>query len=358
MLERRGRARHGRRAWPATVVLVTAATLGAACGDEDGEAAGDGGEADVETVDFEATGAFLASASERSTAEPYRFETSVAMTFAAEGESVDVDAPFSSGAVDGDGFVQHIDMNEYMDQMTSSMGAGGSMPDLDLTIDTVVDGETMWLRAPMFAQIGELGGAGTVPPAFTEMGDGWGRVDISALGPKAVGEATRLGGSPTGGDPREILAMLESADDVSELGEDTVDGDPVEGIGATMSMGELVEAGGADLDAVTEQAAAQAGDELSPEEAEAAAQAMLEAEMPIEAWVDDDGYVRRVVMTIDMAEIATGMGEQVPDGDQFAIGTTVEFTDYGDTGIDVAPPPEAADAVDLTEAFTQLQAAG
>src|SRR5918993_863635 len=294
MLERRGRARHGRRAWPATVVLVTAATLAAACGDEDGEAAGEGGEADVETGDFGATGAFLASASERSTAEPYRFETSVAMTFAAEGESVDVDAPFSSGAVDGDGFVQHIDMNEYMDQMTSSMGAGGSMPDLDLTIDTVVDGETMWLRAPMFAQIGELGGAGTVPPAFTEMGDGWGRVDISALGPKAVGEATRLGGSPTGGDPRELLAMLESADDVSELGEDTVDGDPVEGIGATMSMG----------------------------------------------------------------EIATGMGEQVPDGDQFAIGTTIEFTNYGDTGIDVAPPPEAADAVDLTEAFTQLQAAG
>src|SRR5918993_411681 len=189
MLERRGRARHGRRAWPATVVLVTAATLAAACGDEDGEAAGDGGEADVETVDFEATGASLASASERSTAEPYRFETSIAMTIAAEGESVDVDAPFSSGAVDGDGFVQHIDMNEYMDQMTSSMGAG------------------------------------------------WGRVDISALGPKAVGEATRLGGSPTGGDPREILAMLESADDVSELGDDTVDGDPVEGIGATMSMG-------------------------------------------------------------------------------------------------------------------------
>ena len=59
-----------RRAWPVTVVLVTAATLGAACGDDGGEAAGNGGEADVETVDFEATGAFLASASERSAAEP------------------------------------------------------------------------------------------------------------------------------------------------------------------------------------------------------------------------------------------------------------------------------------------------
>jgi hypothetical protein len=347
-----------RRAWPATVVLVTAATLGAACGDGGGEAAGDGeGATDVETVDFEATGAFLASASERSAAEPYRFEMSLAMTIAADGQNVDVAAPFSSGAVRGDAFAQTIDLNEYMSQMASTMGAGASMPNLDLTMETVVDGETMWLRAPMFAQLGELG-ASALPPGLAELGDGWGRIDISSLGPEAVTEAAGLTGSPTAGDPRQVLAMLETADDVTELGEDAVDGDPVDGIGASMTMRELAESGGTDVDGLTEQVTAQAGDEMTPEQAETVTQAMLETEVPIEAWVDDDGYVRRIVMTIDLGETISGLGEQAGAPEQFVVGTTVEFTDYGDEGIDVAPPPEAADAVDLTEAFAQLGATG
>ena len=53
-----------RRRWSIAAVTVAAATLGAACGDDSGETAGDGGsDADVAMVDFEPTGAFLASAS-------------------------------------------------------------------------------------------------------------------------------------------------------------------------------------------------------------------------------------------------------------------------------------------------------
>jgi hypothetical protein len=96
-----------------------------------------------------------------------------------------------------------------------------------------------------------------------------------------------------------------------------------------------------------------------PGEAEPLMDSLLDAPMALEAWIDDDGYVRRMGYEFDLLSTLAGVvPDQGPDGDApsgFTYGVTMDFFDYGDESIAIEfPDPD--EAVDVTESFLELYA--
>jgi hypothetical protein len=93
------------------------------------------------------------------------------------------------------------------------------------------------------------------------------------------------------------------------------------------------------------------GTNVDPDEL---AQRYLALEIPFDVWVDDAGYVRRVSYEMDLLEM---VGPGVDDGlgaggpTELTMGSTMDFSDYGDESIAVDLP---TDAVDVTEAYREM----
>jgi hypothetical protein len=325
-------------------VLLTAATLGAACGDEGGSDSSDG-----ETPGFEATGAFLASASERSSGEPYRYTATVNLELEVMGRDLGYVARLGEGEIDGESYEQHLDMTEYYEGFTAA--TGGAMPEIDLTVDMVGDAETLYFRAPAFA----APPGSEMPADLAQLGDGWGRVDLAALGDASLTEVqAQADPSPVVGDPRSILDMVSAAYDVTGLGEEEVGGEATNGLGATVAMTDLLAAQGLDPQEFADEtaASARAGAE-DPDFAEIVDR-YLASSFPLEVWVNDEGLVRRVSYTTSLAQYG-GLDAQASAGiDSYAVTTTIDYADYGDETIDTSPPPEAESAVDVTDGYREL----
>jgi hypothetical protein len=374
---------HGR--WPLAAALVVAALasacatkadddplLGAAADETgeandapattDGDASGDTG-TDTGAGAGEATARALAQASERSTDEAHRVEMSMSIHAAGSGpgEQLDAEAPLMTGEQDGDAYEFHMDMGEWMDEMMSSVGpeAGGNpLAGLDMTMDMAGDAHTLYLRAPMFAQLAEQLPSGTDLGSIEDLaalGDQWGRIDIDELGGLSLSEVQGTIGGLGGSDPRAMLDLVAGADDVEELGADQIDGTPVTGMRARLSLGEMLEAQGIDPEEYSNQIGAGLGvgpgTNVDPDEL---AERFLAIEIPFEAWVDDAGYVRRVSYEIDLLDmLGPGVDDQLGSGGptEFTMGSTMDFSDYGDDGIAIDVPP---DAVDVTEAYGEM----
>lgn len=254
--------------------------------------------------------------------------------------------PLMTGEIDGDDYHMLMDLGPMMTEMADMMGE--TMPseiaDTDLTMEMAGDPEELYLRAPMFASLGgptEPGAAGE----FVGLGDGWGHVDVAALGDLVPGDvAAAMGGQ--GIDPQAVVDMMQSAGDVEDLGEGDVRGTAVHGLSAEVAMADLMEASGQDPEAV----AAAAG----PGEGEAIGE-LYDMTTAIEVWIDDDGYLRRMAFGYGMDEIAEAMAEDPGDLGQLGLGDmrfsyVMDMFDYG-TAVDFEPP---ADAIDITDAYAAL----
>lgn len=338
-LHRPTRPRPARRVLAAT---LTAAALvgGTACADS----ADSNGESssDVEAVGgFEASTSFLREAADQSTAEGYRTETRFALA-----DEVDFGAaPLMSGVVDGDRYHMTIDMASMFDQMETQTGGSVTqeMAGIDLSMEMAGDSETLYLRAPMFAAFTDMVPADQLGPlgAMGELGDGWGYVDLTALGEQLPSDvASALGGQAV--DPRALVETVEGADDVQDLGADEIDGDPVRGLSADVSLGELLEAVGQDPETYAETIGVMGTDE--------AVAAVYELSTPIEVWIDEDGYLRRWVYGYSLADIAEAMDVSPGAAGDVEFNFAVDMFDYGAT-VDFTPP---TDAVDLTDAYAGL----
>jgi hypothetical protein len=337
---------------------LVAAALSACATEADTDGAGD----DVVTgaVDFEATGQYLAAASQRSAGEPYRFETSMAMEIAGDGDELSLDAPIMAGEQDGASYEYHMDMEEWVSQVPGSAGALGG----DLSIDMASDGTALYIRAPMYASLAEQAGPAGIGPIgeLAELGDSWGRVDLGALGDLSLADVqSTTGGSANGSDPRAMLDAVASAEDVERLGTDEIDGTPVNGLGADLSLRDLLEAQGVDAERFVDQMAATVGglNQADPAVSDEVFQTVFEAQVAFEVWVDGDGYVRRVSYEMDNLEIFSGM-EGLASGrldqlDRFVTSETLDFTDYGAADISIDLP---SDAVDVTDAYRRMLEAG
>lgn len=226
---------------------------------------------------------------------------------------------------------------DMADQLPPSEAPPDELLDMDLTMHVVVDGTTLYLRAPFFQAIGDLALASGASRSelgplvdLVELCDGWGRIDASEVSPSEITGAAGAQAS----DPQAVLDMVSPATDVHELGTGSVDGVETRGLAATISYEDMVAAQGAGDD-----------DELADEPTGG----VPEMEIPIEVWVDGDDRVRRVAIDLDLSEVVAGMPGGVPG--EMSIAMVMHFSDDGDAAIDIDVPE---DSTDITDEFRDL----
>jgi hypothetical protein len=301
--------------------------------------------------------AYLAEAGERSSGEAYRVSMtmSVSMTGGDDeaSESYGFEGEAMTGAQDGDAYEMHMDMAGPM----SELAEGEAGPPVDLTMDIVGDDETLYIRAPFFAELSALGGEAPLEGWMADVGDlgeKWGRIDLTALDDLAAGDIGTSVAGPGMGDPAAMLDLLGEAADPEDLGTDEIDGIEVRGTRFVVPLSDMM--GDEALAGAGASAGTGEGDVLDDEQMEAFVDAFL-GDVPVETWVDEDGYVRRVSYEIDMGSALASLGEvsEEDGGEGFSMtmGATIDFSDYGDPGIEIVFPDEA-DTVDVTDAFRSM----
>ena len=178
----------------------------------------------------------------------------------------------------------------------ATFGASGMSGD----IDEVMDGTTMYLHSPLFSS--------TLPAGKT-----WLKLDLQSFG-KAHGIdfSALLGQSPT-----QALAQLQGVEQVTKVGEETIDGVPTTHYRERIDPKMLPQ--GAQIEALTH---AKYG--------------------PVDIWIgNDDGYVHRYRMATTLSE----------NGHSVTTATTVDLSKYGEA-VTVDVPPASA-TVDGTSTALQ-----
>jgi hypothetical protein len=339
------RPRGLRRALVPAVALALAASATAACAQEASDAGfdvrtdpttgSDGGK----TPEFEATADYLGQAVARSEGLAYRFTEGV--TIDALGEHMSADE-LVTGVRKGRASSMTMDMGALYKSMPGFPELDG-----DLTMQMVTDGKTLYMRAPVFATLAEkLGGSSSSVPgpfgAFADLGDRWGRVDLGSLGEdKALGRLMSEAGVQ-GSDPSALLKVVKNADNPHDLGTDTVRGDKVHGLGATLTFEKLLEGEGVNVDDYL----GSLGSSM-PAGAEAIFDSLREMAMPVEVWVDDDAHVRRMLLEIDMSKMLGAAGGEAGDrAGSLAVRTSLDLYDYDSPSIKVDIPTSSVDVTD------------
>lgn len=341
--------------WRPVLAVLAVAGVTAGCASE-----ADPADVAIGEVEFAATPEFVAESAERSTGEPYRVEVDLRMQISIAGDSLDLDAPFMSGEQDGHLSRFVMDFGPLFEEIGEQAPPGEGFPpgftDGDLTMEMVADTSDMYLRAPMYEALSELGGAVPSEQAgpmaeLAALGSNWGHVDLTELGEVLpLSDVARSAGGQAA-DPRVYLDLVAGTDEVSELGESEVRGDTVHGLAAESTFGEMLEAEGMDADEFAETMG------TLPDGGSDIFEAMVDARMPIEVWIDDSGLVRRLDLEFDFSEIAesAGLTDDTEALEAFSYGITMDFFDYGDDGITIELPDEE-DSVDITETFLELYA--
>ena len=312
-------------------------------------------------IRVEATSEFLAAVSERSGAEPFRYEAS--LTMGAGGAAGLMPVMSITGEVDGERTSMRMDMSQMLDTLGDADDVPPELVSGDPMMEMVTDGQSMYVRAPVLAAmedtldeaVGASGGDFQVPPILAELdGDSWGRVDLDEVAGD-LGTSGVTGGQNA--DPTAMLDLVATADDPRELGGNRIQGVAVEGIGATITHGELVTSGGAvSEDEIIEQLRESMPDDLPPgvdaSDIDAAFEAMFDTEILLEVWVDEEGLVRQFVFELDMGTMMSDLGEALdePEPPLFVptMRMAMDFLDYGDESIEVEIP---AESVDITDEF-------
>jgi hypothetical protein len=345
---RRGPRRRLRRvAAPALVLALVggAAACAEDAGDDVTQTKVDGGGSDSgNNSNFSATAAYLSTVAESSAAEPYRVSMDFSIDAAVEHVNAD---DMMTGEIDGDQASFHLDMSSLFDQIPGA----GNFDASQMTMDMVTDGNLLYIKAPMFAALGAMTGGGDAGPyaGLAAIADQWGSVDPAALGGGAdIGEVVGQAGAQAG-DPRAFLDLVSEATDPHELGDDTIDNTPVQGLGATITFQEMLEAQGRDVDEYMNQVTA--GEGLP----DAVVDELLQTEVPVEVWVDGDNLVRRVKLDVDMTSLIASAGVEDSEMGSAAFTITMDFSDYGADDIAIEVPESA---VDITDAYAALMNAG
>jgi len=200
------------------------------------------------------------------------------------------------------------------------MGAatpGASLPDLDSPVETIEDGSTIYLKAPVFER---------VLPEHKP----WVKVDVAKLDPTSpVSAAANLDGTVT--DPSSFLQALRGIGDDTRVVERT----DVDGVSTLHYRGTV------DLE--------RAASRLPADDRARLLDGFVRLgvdpgtlRLPMDVWVDDDGAVRRVSTELRIADDASN--------DASLQGATVTVTvAYRDLGVpERIVLPSAEDVTDIT----------
>lgn len=324
------RRRRGGLAAGLAALLVVAAGVAVAAGR--GGSDGDG----VVAVgpDF-----FANAAATTEAAESFRFEALLSL----QGAGLDLtNAPIFSGEQVGAASRVVFDM--------SAVGANMGVPDVGGEMfEAISDGQVLFLRAPLFA---DLAGRGALPPEvapLASLGTGWGRIDLTAVDASVPTQLSALVGAQAL-DLDSVLDLLRAAGEPEVLGAGEVRGVSVERYAATVTMGEMIDSSGTDVAALDEIMAGAGA------EAAGVLDAIRGVELRLEVAVDEAGVVRRFVVSFDEAffeAIAAEIDAPVGDISGISFGMAFEVFDVGDPTIAIVLP-DAPDAVDLTPWALQL----
>lgn len=233
--------------------------------------------------------------------------------------AVQFDAKGLPGQAGAAGFTAEgeVDYDKQRTRMTMDLGSLGSLlgpaaQGKDLSFDVLVDGaSTVYLRFPLLSQlVGE--------------GKPWLKLDAESLAQAAGKDLGELG-QLNQGDPSQALAYLKAAGDFAEAGTETV-----RGVETTHYTGAI------DLSKAVEEV---------PEGQRAQLERLLDEgavkELPAEAWIDDNGYLRKLTLAFAGLAGASDAGFDL----------TMEMFDFG-SPVDIEPPP-ADEVTDITDLATK-----
>jgi hypothetical protein len=354
--------RRARRAATSLLALVVLATGTVACAQEGGgddfavEDTGGGTDGDSSAggsgsgaaAEFAATADFLKETATKSAEESHRIEVRIGID-----EVADSAPPAVTGEIDGPRSHMQMDLGVIMEEVSAGMGLGdlgtGLFGDADMTMETITDGDTLYLRAPFFATLGEMMPTGSTPGAseLAALGDGWGSVSIPELGEMLPEDVAASVTGQQSFNPRAAVEMMENTEGVEDLGTEEIAGVSQHGLRAEVTFADLLRTSGMDPEAYVESLG---GD------AEGAMASLADMRMPVEVWVDDDGYLRTLTYSLALGQLVEAATDGAPGGDlglgDLTVLYVVSFSDYGADFTFDAP----ADAADITSAFAEMYA--
>lgn len=289
----------------------------------------------VPPIDDPANPDALNEAGEKSSQAPHRFE--MFMDMSGLGLSIDSETPLATGEYANGASHMVIDFGAIFESVADDMPT--EMQGMDMTMEMISEGTDLYIRAPFFAAMAEdAGGAAGPLGAFATSGDGWGYVDGSQIPGVTAGQISGTFGIG-GADPSAFFDLLTDVEGAEAIGTEEIRGVGSVGVRAEVSVAELMAAQGTD----TSQLPVSGVDFAS-------------MTMPIEVWIDNDGFVRRIVMDISpetFADAAESSGQDL-DPDMlggFEMSMTMEMFDYAATDIVIEVPIEF---VDITDDFIEL----
>ena len=200
----------------------------------------------------------------------------------------------------------------------------------------------MTMRMPMFGEM-EVRSLGSVmymrfPEELSGQmlgGKPWAKMDLDKVSREQYGTSfSEMQGASAS--PEEQLGYLRGASDsVKKLGEEPVRGVPTTHYRAVVDM---------------EKAAAAEKDPRVRQAYEKMEEQIGTTELPMDVWLDEKDRVRRMQMTMPLANAASG-GDAVKDARMTMV---YEYYDFG-APVRVLPPP-AAQTIDVTDMAVQQQA--
>src|SRR4051812_48253494 len=286
-----------------SVLVVCVLALGAvACGQQSKEQA-----VDVDTgVDAHALAASADQTAKAGTAK-------VHMRVTTDGSSK---AMGSLGSFEGDGA---YDTGAGLSAMTTDMGS-----QLVGKMEIVQHGDVVYLR---------MGALDQVMPSLAGK---WLKMDGSKANALGGSSTNPLAGANGVGDPSAILDYLKGAGaDITTVGHEDVGGVDTTHVHATVSVQQALDASGADRAKVAQ----------SLEKVLGQGQAFASMTLPIDVYIDGDGYVRRTAVEIDLPEPAS-----------VKMLMTVDYSDFGEPV--TISEPAASDTTDICDLYSSLGARG
>ena len=288
----------------------------------------------VPPPDDVATPDAINEAGEQSSTAPYRLEMFIEASLM--GMNIDGDTPLATGEFSGEQSQMTMDLGAMFADVIPADEMPPELRGVDMVMEFVTDGTDFYLRAPFFAALAEMSDAADPSmQVFTQLGDGWGYVDGTAVPGLDAGSLTGLVGVG-GADPAALFQLLSEVDGAEQIGTADIRGVSTTGVRADVNLGDLMEAQGTPV--------ASAGSALD------------NTTFPIELWIDKDGFVRRIVMNMNgeaMADAAEASGEDIPTsmfGDM-NMSITMEMFDYNAADIVIEIPTEFTD---ITDDFAEI----
>jgi hypothetical protein len=213
------------------------------------------------------------------------------------------------------------DPTSLREHMTLTIPSLGMLP--GGTVEMIIGkGPVVYVKAPMLA-------------SFIPVKTPWIKLDPSTLPQSETGG---FGAATAAANPAAILAAIKDALTVEEVGADTVDGTDATHYRAAVDLVKLLP--------LLAQMSPEKPTDADMKDAKDQLQKLGLQTLPIELWVDRDGFLKQAQLALDLSKID-------PDHPGVSFSLTLTFSDIGqEISIDVPPASQVTDISDLLGSFS------